>query len=588
MLNIQGGSGGQASEPSKSGVSRAGCGIYILDNLAHQVSLTNTIEGEPIAYMYNGLAPNAELQNLTLTAPVCPTNLGKLVVISGVGVVVKDNVVSNFTAPLETSGSGIYMSNTVDPEVSGNTINNITGGTVPLPKKWARNKGMPSAGIWLRNVTGGSVSDNVISDIDGGRGSPTQGDAASGGIAMGIRMTSTSSVELKSNTISDLEIGLNSDGEALGPPGVGFWIDANAQNNTIADSNTVDGDKVLYYYGETDPLEIAGYELTAPSSATNLGEIVVLESSGVMIRNNTIAGVHATQIGTLDYTANGRDAVGIRVKGCADCTVRDNVVSAVIGGHGSTPASTSYSAGSGGRGVGIWLENMTGGQVIDNRIFDIEGGETFVNFNAGTPGESMGIRLAGADNLVVRGTRAYDLRGSAGYGLWVDTSSQLTVSHVLAYDLGVPPASSTSAAVSLDAVDATVIRHLTAAFDAANNVVGVQVRGGDVTVTHSIISGAAACVSTAASAKTTVEYSDLYDCGDPASGATLGDGVLTKDPLFADLDYRLDPMSPCIDAGQPEATGCFEPSPNGSALNLGYYGGTAEAAGGLGDCACPP
>jgi hypothetical protein len=36
--------------------------------------------------------------------------------------------------------------------------------------------------------------------------------------------------------------------------------------------------------------------------------------------------------------------------------------------------------------------------------------------------------------------------------------------------------------------------------------------------------------------------------------------------------------SPCIDAGNPDAEVQWEPSPNGSRLNMGAFGGTAEAS----------
>ena len=39
-----------------------------------------------------------------------------------------------------------------------------------------------------------------------------------------------------------------------------------------------------------------------------------------------------------------------------------------------------------------------------------------------------------------------------------------------------------------------------------------------------------------------------------------------------------DVTSPCIDAGDPNSPVAFEPYPNGGVINLGAYGGTAEAA----------
>jgi hypothetical protein len=79
---------------------------------------------------------------------------------------------------------------------------------------------------------------------------------------------------------------------------------------------------------------------------------------------------------------------------------------------------------------------------------------------------------------------------------------------------------------------------------------------------------------------------------------TLGPGNMDIDPLFADAnksDYHLksqagrwDPAakvwvqdavtSPCIDAGDPATPIMYEPFPNGGVINMGAYGGTAEAS----------
>jgi parallel beta-helix repeat protein len=89
----------------------------------------------------------------------------------------------------------------------------------------------------------------------------------------------------------------------------------------------------------------------------------------------------------------------------------------------------------------------------------------------------------------------------------------------------------------------------------------------------------------------TVTYSDVQ-------GGWPGIGNINADPLFANPrsgDYHLksqagrwDPArqvwiqdnvtSPCIDAGDPSSPVALEPSPNGGIVNMGAYGGTAEAS----------
>ncbi|MBN1359527.1 MAG: hypothetical protein JW993_02995 [Sedimentisphaerales bacterium] len=86
------------------------------------------------------------------------------------------------------------------------------------------------------------------------------------------------------------------------------------------------------------------------------------------------------------------------------------------------------------------------------------------------------------------------------------------------------------------------------------------------------------------------EYSNI-------EGSSSGQNNISVDPLFADPngDYHLksqagrwDPAaghwvvdsvsSPCIDAGDPASGTNFEPSPNGSLINMGAHGGTFEAS----------
>ena len=88
---------------------------------------------------------------------------------------------------------------------------------------------------------------------------------------------------------------------------------------------------------------------------------------------------------------------------------------------------------------------------------------------------------------------------------------------------------------------------------------------------------------------------DVYDPGDLL---TWGEGNIDADPCFADAgngDYHLksqagrwdpnegewtmdDVTSPCVDAGDPMSPVGPEPFPNGGIVNMGAYGGTAEAS----------
>jgi parallel beta-helix repeat protein len=60
-----------------------------------------------------------------------------------------------------------------------------------------------------------------------------------------------------------------------------------------------------------------------------------------------------------------------------------------------------------------------------------------------------------------------------------------------------------------------------------------------------------------------------------------GTGEIHTSPLFVDADngnHHLQPMSPCIDAGDPNDDYSNEPEPSGMRINMGAYGNTAEAS----------
>jgi hypothetical protein len=96
-------------------------------------------------------------------------------------------------------------------------------------------------------------------------------------------------------------------------------------------------------------------------------------------------------------------------------------------------------------------------------------------------------------------------------------------------------------------------------------------------------------------------YSDLFGCRARYSridDVAAGEGNIDADPLFVDPDngdyhlrskrgrywpeldvWVLDRLtSPCIDGGDPKAGPLNEPMPNGGRINMGAYGGTAQAS----------
>lgn len=126
---------------------------------------------------------------------------------------------------------------------------------------------------------------------------------------------------------------------------------------------------------------------------------------------------------------------------------------------------------------------------------------------------------------------------------------------------------------------------------------GIQAASVDILITSSILwaNTKTALTVTDATSATPVTYCDV-------EGGYPGKGNINQDPLFAAADRgdyhlkskygRYDPQSdrwvsdsvhsPCIDAGDPEASVGDEPAPNGGRINMGAYGGTSEASNGAG------
>ncbi len=145
----------------------------------------------------------------------------------------------------------------------------------------------------------------------------------------------------------------------------------------------------------------------------------------------------------------------------------------------------------------------------------------------------------------------------------------------------------------------------------AHNTLGVWVEeGGTTTIENCIIyHNSSGQVGVGSGATVNILYSDVQDglegiYLDEERTANWGAGNIDADPCFARVgdwfgdpngDYHLksqagrwDPnskswvqdavTSPCIDAGNPGSPLGFEPFPNGGVINMGAYGGTAEAS----------
>ncbi len=365
---LQGGLGGDTDyDPAAPGADQQAFGVYLSpDSLANEISVSNLAAGEPILYVYG--ASDVTLDGYVLTAPVNPTNLGKLAVVESEGVVVTNNIISNFQGESGCTGT-------------------------PCP-------GGVGAGIRFVACNDCSATSNVISKISGGTGGSCKIDGRVGdpGDGAGIYISASSDCVLAQNTILDIAESVGTTAGWAGScawspfrPGVGVYLADDSLGNTVEPSNTVDSDPVLFFRDITSTV-IEGYELTAPSNPTNLGLLVVVDSTEVVVKDNVLQGF--TGLSGNGGVVNGQPGddgqigAGIRLEGVADAFVENNIVSGVVGGVGGTGGGQGP-GGTGGVGAGIYLNDVFGSDLAGNSVADVVGG------GGGRGGENGGGGLGG-------------------------------------------------------------------------------------------------------------------------------------------------------------------------------------------------
>jgi parallel beta-helix repeat protein len=123
----------------------------------------------------------------------------------------------------------------------------------------------------------------------------------------GIFLYNSNNITLDNNTIFDI----NDDGD------YGLFIEEDYRHN-ITQNNTVNGEKIYYYYNQTgnlsNPIEIEIPEIEKPLNAShvsNVGKISIIDSSYLLVKNNNVS--------------NG--SFGIFLYGCEELTLWNNNIS---------------------------------------------------------------------------------------------------------------------------------------------------------------------------------------------------------------------------------------------------------------------
>lgn len=257
-------------------------------------------------------------------------------------------------------------------------------------------------------------------------------------------------------------------------------------------------------------------------------------------------------------------------------------------------------AGSGGFGAGIGLIRDSDAEIMNCRIKDNEG---YINsLGGGVYCWQSEIFLAGC---TVSSNRASgNIKGGGLYcgGFPSEIVLENCIVSKNTAELGggifigsAPWSSTDNIRESVSIVNCTIADNNLSGTKSSSTGGGIHSVSSDIVIRNSIVwnNDGKAVVLMNPSMSSPVLYSDV-------EGGYSGQGNINTDPLFASTggdDYHLkswmdfgryDPPSnqwvtdyyhsPCIDAGDPQDSVGAEPLPNGKRINMGAYGGTAEAS----------
>ena len=181
----------------------------------------------------------------------------------------------------------------------------------------------------------------------------------------------------------------------------------------------MDCDPIIFYYNISG-ITIADYILTANSNPTNLGKIVLINSSNTTIQNNTISNMTGKtgHTGAYQETAQtGGISSGIYAPNSTKITITGNIISNIIGGVGGTGEYDGY-GGTGGISYGIFLSHTTNSTLENNIISNLTGGDGgtggFSIGIGGTGGNATGIYLIDSTDNTIESNNVSNITGGSG------------------------------------------------------------------------------------------------------------------------------------------------------------------------------
>jgi outer membrane protein assembly factor BamB len=241
----------------------------------------------------------------------------------------------------------------------------------------------------------------------------------------------------------------------------------------------------------------------------------------------------------------------VTVQGTPAANLRSAVAAAQAGdvvqlGAGTYPLSATLQVGAGvslrGAGAGRTIIDATGLAV----------GISFAGTDVETPAGVDGATVAGAATCL-------EVDGDA---------TGVRLAHLVVRDCS-------TAGIAVAAGGGAAIVNVTL----SGNGTGVDAAGAS-TIKNSLITGNDVGLKAAGAAALASSYDDLFANATPYAGLTAGTGDLAQAVTFVDVaghNFLLPGPEASTDEGDPADDVGQEPTPNGGRINLGAFGGTADA-----------
>ncbi|MCP4762553.1 MAG: 6-bladed beta-propeller, partial [archaeon] len=336
--------------------------------------------------------------------------------------------------------NGISFSNTSYGQIENCNIYYIyggLGGSTGVENYTSGNGGGAIGVSFSSNSNNNIINNNDIQEILGGNGGNIIGvsdTGGAGGDSIGIFLENSIKNTFNLNTFEHLRISNGNGGSYRGSDGNSygfFFTDPQSYNNNITISNQIHSEypyysgykwyysPIIYCYNQSD-VTISSKTIYA-LNPTNLGAIVVINCSNVLISSNNIRSVNGKRGKSGksgEQGESGGDGVGIFLLNDSTCTVQYNSIWSIYGGQGGT-SGQDEDGPNGGQGIGIYCESVINADFLSNNYYVIGGnGGNAGNegSNGGNGGNSQAILTVDSLNITQKNQHNHIRFSSGGTG----------------------------------------------------------------------------------------------------------------------------------------------------------------------------